>query len=189
MDPVDPTNRLVFAISGVVIKTHTNLYSKKRTQTYHDSDLVEYFDLKTNSWNVFNATLCIPRHSAAACELNGFIYVVGGHKIELPNAYIHSVERCSVNAKQSSFDLINIDYERETIRARNVLCMSLPEDNGIIILSHHQDFDNVNQGFFLDINRKRVKKSRFNHRVGAITSWQNSKGTFKNMTAYLTEEL
>jgi len=80
------------------VKTHTDLFKKKQHQTYQALDLVESFDFRTNQWTVFDAKLCIPRYSAAIQELKGYLYVIGGHKIELPNEFINSVERCPTRA-------------------------------------------------------------------------------------------
>jgi hypothetical protein len=86
------------------------VFKKKKIQTVYDTDLVEFFDFYTKKWEVFDARLARARHGAAACELKGYIYVVGGHTVELPKQYINSIERCSTKASQSSFDLIDLKY-------------------------------------------------------------------------------
>ena len=84
---------------GVTETTKIDVFNKTKTQMLHDSDLVEFFDFYKLRWEVFNARLAKARHSAAACELDGFIYVVGGHTVDLPNQYINSIERCSTKAR------------------------------------------------------------------------------------------
>jgi hypothetical protein len=71
---------------------------------------VEVFDFRAETWGVFAARLSIARHQASICELNGYLYVVGGHTIALPDEFINSVERCPISSVQSQFDLINLQY-------------------------------------------------------------------------------
>lgn len=94
IDPKDPTNRFAIAAGGVTLSSHVDLFKKRKTQRYHDSDVVEQFDFSKNTWSAFNAKLAIARHSAAICELGGYLYVIGGHKVELPDQFISSIERC-----------------------------------------------------------------------------------------------
>ena len=84
VDPRDPTNRFAVAAGGIIVKRHIDLFLKKKQQEYLDTDIVEQFDFSTSQWTTFNARLSIARHSAAICELKGFLYVIGGHKVELP---------------------------------------------------------------------------------------------------------
>jgi hypothetical protein len=108
--PTDPTINYAVVAGGCYITTHNDLFLKKKSQSFKDSNLVELFNFKTEKWKVFSAHLCIPRHHASICTLNGFMYVIGGHKLDLPNEFINSIERCHISALQSSFDLINVNY-------------------------------------------------------------------------------
>ena len=67
--------------------------------------------------------------------------------------------------------------------------MPLPDDNGIMILSSHVDDPRINQGFFLDVRNREMKESNFTEDIGAINHWQTSCAPYKQITAYLTEEL
>lgn len=116
VDPKDPTNRFAIAAGGITMKSHIDLFSKRKTQTYHDSDCVEQFDFSRNEWTTFNARLSIARHLASICELKGFLYVIGGHKVELPQEFICSIERCAVRCLQSTFDLIPVNFNGLDLR-------------------------------------------------------------------------
>ena len=96
VDPNDVTNRMVVAAGGVTISRKVDLFRKKKTQTFHDNDSVEVFSFSENRWETFNACLSIARHSASICELKGHLYVIGGHRVDLPNEFICSIERCPV---------------------------------------------------------------------------------------------
>jgi hypothetical protein len=60
---------------------YRDLFKKATTQTLHDIESVEFFSLKSNKWEVYNARLSIGRHSAAACCIKEYLYVIGGHKV------------------------------------------------------------------------------------------------------------
>ena len=40
-DPADVTNRLALAAGGITVRKHVDLFKKEKTQTFHDSDLIE----------------------------------------------------------------------------------------------------------------------------------------------------
>ena len=188
-DPADVTNRLALAAGGITVQKHIDLFKKKKTQSFHDSDLIEQYDFHTGQWSTFTARLAIARHSAAICELKGYLYIVGGHTVELPTDFMNTIERCPVKAEQSSFDLLSINYNQMDLRIQSLLTMPLPDDNGIMILSSHVDDPRVNQGFFLDVRNRQMKESNFTEEIGAINHWQNSCAPYKQITAYLTEDL
>lgn len=116
VDPRDPTNRFAIAAGGVTISSHVDLFKKRKTQKLHDSDTVEQYDFSKNTWTSFSARLAIARHSAAICELGGFLYVIGGHKVELPDQFISSIERCPITCFQSHFNLLRINYNGLDLR-------------------------------------------------------------------------
>ena len=95
-DPKDPTIAYAVAAGGYYIKTHVDLFLKKTTQTYHDSNQVELFNFKTEKWKIFSAQLCIARHQGTICNLNRYLYVIGGHRLEHPTEFINSIERCHI---------------------------------------------------------------------------------------------
>ena len=99
----------------------------------------------------FNARLSIARHSASICELKGNLYVIGGHKVELPQEFICSIEQSPVRCFQSHFNLLRINYSGMDLRIQTLLAMPLIEDNGIMILSDHSEYPYMNQGFFIDL--------------------------------------
>ena len=72
-DPADVTNRLALAAGGVTVQKHVDLFKKQKTQTFHDSDLIEQYDFHTGEWTTFTARLAIARHSAAICQLKGYL--------------------------------------------------------------------------------------------------------------------
>ena len=109
-DPNGKCNKLVMVAGGLVQTTKIDVFKKKKIQTMYDTDLVEFFDFYKKQWEVFDARLARARHSAAACELGGYIYVVGGHTVALPFQWINSIERCSTKAHQSSFDMIDLKF-------------------------------------------------------------------------------
>jgi hypothetical protein len=83
---------------GCFVKTENDFFLKRKTQTWHDSSTVEMFNFKTLKWKTFSAKLAIARHAATVCEMNGYLYVTGGHKVELPTEFIYSVERCHLSS-------------------------------------------------------------------------------------------
>lgn len=96
VDPGDPTNKIVITAGGLNVVKKVDIFLKRKSQSFHDLDTVERFDFSKGVWDIFNAKLSIPRHQASICELKGFLYVIGGHKVELPNEFISSIERCHV---------------------------------------------------------------------------------------------
>ena len=188
-DPADVTHRLALAAGGITVEKHVDLFKKSKTQTFHDSDLIEQYDFHTGQWTTFTARLAVARHSAAICELKGYLYVIGGHTVALPTDFMNTIERCPVKAEQSSFDLLAVNYNQMDLRIQSLLTMPLPDDNGIMILSSHVDDPRVNQGFFLDVRHRQMKESNFTEEIGSINHWQNSCAPYKQMTAYLTEDL
>lgn len=60
--PKTPEITYVVVAGGFSVETHNDLFLKKKTQTYHDSNLVELFNIQTKKWKVFSACLCIARH-------------------------------------------------------------------------------------------------------------------------------
>ena len=163
MDPKDPTNRFVIAAGGITISQKLDLFLKKKTQSFADTDVVEIYDFSQNSWVTFNARLSIARHLASICELKGNLYVIGGHKVELPNEFICSIEQCPIRCQQSSFHLLRINYSGLDLRIQTLLAMPLLEDDGIMIVSDYSEGSHMNQGFFVDLKCKAMKKSRFYH--------------------------
>ena len=152
--------------------------------------MVELFDFRKEAWITFNARLSIARHSAAICELKNYLYVIGGHKVELPNEFICSIERCPVRCVQSNFDLLRVNFNGLDLRIQTLLTMPLVEDNGIMIVSDHSEMPFMNQGFFVDLRQPAsMKTSKFYHSVGPVNHWQGSYARHKRHTAYLTEEL
>lgn len=121
--------------------------------------------------------------------MKGYLYVIGGHTVALPTDFMNTIERCPVKAEQSSFDLLSVNYNQMDLRIQSLLTMPLPDDNGIMILSSHVDDPRVNQGFFLDVRSRQMKESNFTEEIGAINHWQNSCAPYKQITAYLTEDL
>jgi len=115
-DPKDPTNRIAIAAGGVTIQKKIDLFRKQKTEKYIDCDIVEQFDFATGEWDTFNAKLSIARHAASVCELQGFLYVIGGHRVELPNEFICSIERCPIRCEQSTFTLLKINYSGLDLR-------------------------------------------------------------------------
>ena len=144
VDPRDPTNRIAVAAGGIYIKRHIDLFLKKKTQEYLDTDIVEQFDFATSQWMTFNARLSMARHSATICELKGYLYVIGGHKVELPLEFICSIEQCPIRCFQSHFNLLRVNYNGMNLRIQTLLAMPLHEDNGIMILSDRQDSPYMN---------------------------------------------
>lgn len=65
------------------------------------------------------------------------MYVIGGHRLELQSEFINSIERCHITALQSSFDLINVNYNQMDIRLQTILSFPAPEDNGILIVGQN----------------------------------------------------
>ena len=189
VDPRDPTNRIAVAAGGIIIKRHIDLFLKQKKQEYLDSAIVEQFDFATSEWITFNARLSIARHSAAICELKGQLYVIGGHRVELPLEFICSIEQAPVRCQQSTFNLIQINYGGMDLRIQTLLAMPLVEDNGIMIVSDHSEIPYMNQGFFIDLGSNSMKTSKFFHQVGPVHHWQNSCAKYKKFTAYLTDEL
>ena len=96
------------------------------------------------SWTTFNAKLSIARHSASICELNGYLYVIGGHRVELPNEFICSIERCAIKCEQSYFNLLKTNYAGLDLRIQTLLAMPLSEDKGIMIVADHSEDPNMN---------------------------------------------
>ena len=189
IDPKDPTNKIAIAAGGVKIKRKVDIFLKKKSQQFEDLNSVEYFDFNIGDWNTFNAKLSIARHQASICELKGVLYVIGGHKVELPNEFICSIERCPVRCLQSTFSLLRINYSGLDLRIQTLMAMPLHEDKGIMIVSDHSEIANMNQGFFVDLKSNSMKCSKFFHQVGPVNHWQNSCTKHKKFTAYLTEEL
>lgn len=144
VDPRDPTNRIAVSAGGIIVKRHIDLFLKRKTQEYLDTDVVEQFDFATSAWTTFNARLSIARHAASICELKGFLYVVGGHKVELPKEFICSIERSPINCLQSHFTLMRINYSGMDLRIQTLLAMPLAEDNGIMIVSDHSEVPYMN---------------------------------------------
>lgn len=189
---VDPTkglkaNRRVLVAGGITETTVIDVFAKTKIQTFHDTDLVEYFDFRTKKWDTFNARLAKARHGAAVCELKGFLYVVGGHTVDLPNDFINSIERCSTKALQSSFDLITIRFEQMDVRMQTALVFPVPDDNGLLILGHQHTPVDVNQALFFDCKDAICKISNFNEYVGPINHWHNSYSVYKSFTCFLTD--
>ena len=80
-DPNDSYNKLVIVIGGIYITYHKDLFLKKTTASYHNTANVEFYSLSTKTFERYNAKLCLPRHSASACYLNNYTYVIGGHTV------------------------------------------------------------------------------------------------------------
>jgi hypothetical protein len=109
-DPKEPANKLVLVAGGITETTKVDSLQKRKTQSLADTDLIEYFNFRTWKWDLFNARLTIARHSAAAVEVNGSIYVVGGHTVALPDQYINSIERYNTKANASCFEILDVKY-------------------------------------------------------------------------------
>ena len=81
-DPRDPFNKLVLVIGGVYVTYKRDLFLKSTSMKHHDTATVEYYSLKTRTFERYNAKLSIARHSAAACSLMDYVYVIGGHTVD-----------------------------------------------------------------------------------------------------------
>lgn len=99
-------------------------------------------NLNTEQWQVFCARLSIPRHQATICELNGYLYVMGGHTVALPNEFINSIERCHITSVQSQFELINVNFAQRDLRLQTILSFPSHEDDGILMVGMSDDGSN-----------------------------------------------
>ena len=119
---------------GCYVKTENDLFLKKKKQTWCDTNSVELFNFKTLKWKTFCASLAIARHSATVCEMNGYLYVSGGHRVELPTEFIYSIERCHLSSLQSSFDLIKMDYNMMKLQLQTIVSFPSSDDNCLLIM-------------------------------------------------------
>jgi hypothetical protein len=99
---------------------------------------VEYFNFRTWKWDVFNAKLTIARHGAAAVEVNGSIYIVGGHTVDLPDQFINSIERYTVKKNMSCFEILDVKFMQRDIRMQSQLVLPIADENGLLIVGYQE---------------------------------------------------
>mmetsp|Transcript_35043 Transcript_35043/g.26147 ORF Transcript_35043/g.26147 Transcript_35043/m.26147 type:complete len:227 (+) Transcript_35043:533-1213(+) len=176
-------------MGGVSVITKRDLLLKKSWQVWFDLDSVEFFSLKSRSWSVYNSKLNIARHSSAACVIKEFVYVVGGHKVELPGKFINTIERCHNAVQQSYFELINVKATEVALSIANQLAFPLPEDNGILILAASLEDPRKNFAYFIDLKAREIKQSKFGFSVGSVNHWHNSRMVHEKRVNFLTDSL
>eukprot|EP00347_Sterkiella_histriomuscorum_P017947 403347374 len=193
-DPNDSFNRLILVIGGVYVTNHRDLFKKTSYQKYHDISNVEFYSIKSQSFERYNANLSIARHSASACYLKDYVYVIGGHTVDHPTKYINTIERCHKSVPSSYFERINVQQNFGAnvgvdLTIQSLLSVAIPEDNGILILgsSNHDQWDN--QGYYLNMKEKTMKQSKFNYSIGPINDWKNSYQYYEQRINFLTESL
>lgn len=188
VDPKDPYNQLILAIGGIYVTHRQDLFYKKTIQTFHDTNLVEYYSIKSQKWETYNSKLSLPRYSAAACSIKDYVYVVGGHKISQPSKFINTIERCHKNIPSSYFQVITVKQRLVNLSVQNQLAFPLPDDNGILILACQGNDASTNEGFFIDLKQMEMKVSKFGYQVGPINHWHNSCEIYERRLNFLTEQ-
>ncbi|CDW81731.1 UNKNOWN [Stylonychia lemnae] len=188
-DPVDQFNRLVLIIGGVYITYHKDLFKKTTYQKYHDTANVEYYSMKTQSFERYNAKLSIARHSAAACNLHNYTYVIGGHTVDHPLKYINTIERCHRSVPSSFFEKFDVKQKIGVdLNIQTLLSVAIPEDRGILIIGSSRDDQWNNEGFYIDLKDMSMKRSKFQYSVGPINDWKNSYTNYEQKINFLTEQ-
>jgi hypothetical protein len=80
-----------------------------------------------------------------------------------------------------------MEYNMMKLQLQTIVSFPSSDDNCLLIVG--QTDHGSNQAFFLDINKSRVKSSKFNLYVGPINHWHGSRNFYKNMTVFFTENL
>jgi hypothetical protein len=107
-DPANPYNKLVLAIGGVSVAYIKDPYKKQTRQRVSDLSTIDCYSLESKQWTRFNAKIQIARHSASASYIKDYIYVIGGHTVDLPHKFINTIERCHKSVPSSNFERLNI---------------------------------------------------------------------------------
>jgi hypothetical protein len=74
----------VFVAGGVYMTYYKNIHMRTPKVQEHNSDLVEFYDFYSQSWDSFGSKLSIPRHNASLIYFEGYLWLIGGETLKQP---------------------------------------------------------------------------------------------------------